>query len=471
MWAAAAGLLVLLPSFSASPFADDYDSQRLLELAVGVLLVVAVTAVPGVRASWLAVWARVPSWAVACIAAAGALGVVSAATAARPVYAFAEVASFAVMGVGIVAVASAGRARAGLALVAAATLGGYAASVLPLHVADLMTGAAEVWPARHLGFGNMRQVNHMQVWLLPLVWALAAASPAGWKRAGLRAIAAATVALMVATSGRGVLVALGLGLTVALLTVRTGQRALLREVAVSAVLGMVAWAVLFAGSATVLDRAEDGLNGRGQLWAGALRMVAEHPWLGVGPMHFVYAPTRSGAHPHNLVLQIASEWGVPAALLAVALALGAGVGWLRHARRAAPADPAWMAGLTAAFAGAAVYSLVDGFLIAPVSQILAVLVLGALLAEALPEARRPLPVRASWRDVALAGVALPALAALLAVAASDGPTLGRRAYDLRASQVSSYGLPRFWSTGQIAGLLPPEQARRWPAPAAVEASH
>ncbi len=461
MWAAAAGLLTLLPNVSASPFAGDYDSQRLLELAACTVLVVAVTASPSVRASWLSVWSRVPAWAAAVASGVGALGVASATVAPRPVYAFSEVAMFAAMAVGVVAVASAGRSRAGLGLVAVVTLGGYAASVLPFHIADLACGAAEVWPRRHLGFGNVRQVNHMQVWLLPLVWALAASST-GWKRTCLRAVGAATVALMVATNGRGILVALPVGLAVAGLTVRAGRRALLREVAVTAVLGVAAWAVLFGGTATVLDRTEVGLNGRGELWFGALRMVAEHPWLGVGPMHFVYAPSLFGAHPHNLALQIAAEWGVPAALLAVALVLGAGAGWLRHARYASAPDALWTAGLTAAFAGALVYSCIDGILIAPVSQIIAVLVLGALLADVLPDAPRRTAQHASWRDLALAGVALPALAVLLAVVASDGPTLARRSYDLRASQVSSYGLPRFWSTGQIAGRLPPEQARRWP---------
>ncbi len=464
VWAAAASLLVLLPNFSASPFADDYDSQRLLELAAATLAVVVLAAVPVARAAWLGVWARVPAWTVVLVAGIGALGVASASLAPRPVYAFAEVASYALMCVGTVGVASLGRiaARSGLALVAVLALGGYAVSVLPFHLIDLAMGAEDVWPARHLGFGNMRQVNHLQVWLLPLVWALAAAAAPGWKQAGLRSVASVTVALMIATNGRGILVALVVGLVVAVLAVRTSRRALLSEVAMSAVFGIGLWAVLFMGGVTALDKSEAGLSGRGELWVVALRMAAEHPWLGVGPMHFVYTPSPNGAHPHDLVLQIASEWGIPAALFAVALVLGVSAGWLRHARLASAGDAAWIAGLTVAFAAALAYSFFDGFLIAPVSQILAVLVLGALLAEALPESRVAPVSRASWRDLALAGVALPALAVLVAVAASDGPTLGRRDYDYRSAQVAKYSLPRFWSTGQIAGVLPPEQAQRWP---------
>ena len=221
--------------------------------------------------------------------------------------------------------------------------------------------------------------------------------------------------------------------------------------------------MLFAG-ATVMDRLDAGTNGRAALWAGALRIVGAHPWLGIGPMHFAYVPTLGGAHPHNVVLQVAAEWGLPAAGLVVALGVGAGAAWLRHARRAA--DAPWAAGLTCALAAAVANGLVDGVVIAPVSQMVAALGVGALLAEALGPARgvppRPVPPPAPWRGLALAAVALPAAAVLLAVAASDGPTLHRRGYDLRGAAVSAYDLPRFWSTGQIAGHLPPARARFWP---------
>lgn len=57
------------------------------------------------------------------------------------------------------------------------------------------------------------------------------------------------------------------------------------------------------------------------VWQNALRMIHEHPWFGVGPFHFVQA---RGALPdwadptlgaHNIYLKMASEWGLPAAIL------------------------------------------------------------------------------------------------------------------------------------------------------------
>lgn len=63
---------------------------------------------------------------------------------------------------------------------------------------------------------------------------------------------------------------------------------------------------------------------RSKLWSSALRMAGDHPWLGVGPFHFVQANTRYmigdpdlplGLGPHSIYLRMLAEWGIPAALL------------------------------------------------------------------------------------------------------------------------------------------------------------
>ena len=53
------------------------------------------------------------------------------------------------------------------------------------------------------------------------------------------------------------------------------------------------------------------------LWQSAWEMIEEHPWLGVGPWHFANKPNPIAAGPHNFPLQIATEWGVPAAILLI----------------------------------------------------------------------------------------------------------------------------------------------------------
>ncbi len=61
-----------------------------------------------------------------------------------------------------------------------------------------------------------------------------------------------------------------------------------------------------------------------KVWGSALQMAADHPWIGVGPFHFLKANTRYmagdpdlrlGLGPHNIYLRMMAEWGIPAALL------------------------------------------------------------------------------------------------------------------------------------------------------------
>lgn len=71
-------------------------------------------------------------------------------------------------------------------------------------------------------------------------------------------------------------------------------------------------------------------QGRLQLYRSALAMAAEHPLLGVGPggfsREFPARQTSLGVYskfPHSLPLELASEWGLPAAALAVLMLAGA----------------------------------------------------------------------------------------------------------------------------------------------------
>src|SRR5690606_14553016 len=64
---------------------------------------------------------------------------------------------------------------------------------------------------------------------------------------------------------------------------------------------------------------EFGLSGRGALWQDALEMLYQNPALGGGPMTFAGLHHRLGSHPHSSVIQLASEWGLVAAILVILL--------------------------------------------------------------------------------------------------------------------------------------------------------
>jgi len=72
-----------------------------------------------------------------------------------------------------------------------------------------------------------------------------------------------------------------------------------------------------------LDRLRSGLSlsGREILWRIALEGIAERPWFGAGPMMFSATNNGVASTTHNVFLQLAYEWGLPFAVIAMVLVL------------------------------------------------------------------------------------------------------------------------------------------------------
>lgn len=123
------------------------------------------------------------------------------------------------------------------------------------------------------------------------------------------------------------------------------------------------------------------LNGRAELWALAWEQIQTHPWLGVGPMHFAAVRNSFGAHPHNAVLQLAAEWGVPAALALILPAVAGTLRLLTRLREPQATTNVLLVCLTASLLAAGAQSMVDGVIVIPYTQTLLVLVIGWTLGE------------------------------------------------------------------------------------------
>jgi putative inorganic carbon (HCO3(-)) transporter len=182
------------------------------------------------------------------------------------------------------------------------------------------------------------------------------------------------------------------------------------------------------------DRLTTSLSGRGPIWWQAWHMLVERPWLGFGPMHFADIANKIAAHPHQAVLQWASEWGVPSALCVAVLA-GRG-GW------------ATLAVLRArALSAERVQSMVDGVIVIPNSQVWLALVVGWLMA--LHVSRTPasaaLPLaRNLWKALGVLAVGL-----LVFIAMRDVPHI-QQAQQQYLDGEGSHLQPRFWAQGVIA---------------------
>lgn len=202
----------------------------------------------------------------------------------------------------------------------AAGFAGYAA-LAPLYVAAIPDRSTFDWVRFGLGVTHVRHAGYYAALGGAAALGLAATQrrTAGW--IGWTLVAAIAVALAAWTGSRGALAAIWIGVAVAavlvpsLRTLRAAGTVIAANViGVCAVLPLTppspAYGLWRMSSAMGAD---DVSNGRLTLWRGALRGLADHPLFGHGEGQFrILVAEGSGLynHPHNLILQIAFQWGL-----------------------------------------------------------------------------------------------------------------------------------------------------------------
>lgn len=454
-----------------------HDGQRLGQLALLGLVMVMMLVVPGLAGRVLATWLDLSSlirWALTC---AFGLGVLSSWLAPQPRWAFLEWGMMLLLMVLALAVA-AGRRELGeklepvLLLLLFATALAYAVKTVVIYVSMLLIGPdyGLGFNVRELytGFSNIRFFGHVQTMLLPFL-----VLPVMWwgttlaRRAMLWSIPALWWMLLIGSGGRGSWVALLVGALVAWwFGGRSGSRWMRWQT--GALLAGAAAYLLFvillpdwlARPSSFMHRVNDivSLRGRDELWAIAIELITHHPWLGIGPMHYAQHLSVLASHPHNAILQIMVEWGIPAALLVTAVWAAGGLAWALHVRRLCSSGVAdrhalVLVALLAAITGAAVQAMVDGIIVMPVSQILLALLCGWALGCYLDAATNRGRVIPSFpASLVFRGVVLLALAAMVWGVL---PEIGRLEARTEAHLLTQPDgpnpklLPRFWVQGWI----------------------
>lgn len=211
---------------------------------------------------------------------------------------------------------------------------------------------------------------------------------------------------------------------------------------------VLAWLVLFSVSGVTGQPAEYrfsgdqvfGLSAREILWQQAWDKIVEFPWLGVGPMHFASLGNRVAAHPHQSLLQIASEWGLPVFFMVtatVAIWVFKVFAEVRFGDTKAGSDLRWA--LLFAVLASMVQSMVDGVLVMPYTQLWLAIVVGWCSARCLPVFKGETTRVPGWVPLALWGAAN---ALLVAVVVTSYPSL------VGAPEYCGGG-PRFWCNGRI----------------------
>jgi len=318
-------------------------------------------------------------------------------------------------------------------------------------------------------FSNIRFFNHTQTSTLPLLLLLCCLTPRTSKLRWLwLAVTTYWWLALYATSARGTLMGMAAGCAVVALVARQRAMPYLRMIGLTAISAVAAYYVFLvavppmfgiegmnAFSDTLNRTAADPTSARTYLWHRALSLIAQHPWLGVGPMHFAHhaGDLHLGAHPHDWLVQIAAEWGLPA-LLCLLIAIGLGLRALVRTGLRVPTGDTDNQTIFAALLMGAVAILVDGLVsgifVMPQSQLGVALYLGCALGwqrHLTAAAPQKVPQRAARLLMTASVVA--AMVAVIAAVWSDVPARWRDDNLTPAQQAANMGMlsPRLWTAG------------------------
>lgn len=347
--AAAAAYALLAPNVDFAPALAWHDGQRLAQLTLLALVTCAVLMPATGHAAW-ETWASLPRWNRFILGVVLILGLISGFVAPLPRWALLEWSSLVLLGVLALAVAAAWRVSFPvreqiLVAVFFVTALAYSVKAVTMYFTMLIVGPEYglAFTAEELftGFTNIRFFGHVQTMLLPFL-----VLPALWwgrtpmRRALFFSIPVVWWMLAIASGTRGSWVALLIGALAAWWFggksgrhwTRWQMGALLGGAA--AYLFFILWIPdLLARPASFMHRVDDiiSLRGRDVLWGLSADLIAQHPWLGIGPMHFARHLSVLAAHPHNAIIQFMVEWGVPAALGITVVWVAGGAG-LQSAR-------------------------------------------------------------------------------------------------------------------------------------------
>jgi len=390
-------LLGISPSLKVIPQAltamSLHDSQRLIELLL-VSLVLLESIAWGTSAGSNPM-GKVTRYAFYALAA---LAVISSYSAASPRHALIETSLFA--GLAYLAAFVARLYRENSAqLIKRLTYvlwGGILLSMIAFYVGyftAIIFKTPVVWPAPITGFNNIRFFNQYQLWTLGLLALPLLTIDVNSKRARycLHLGMIAWWVLLFHSASRGVLLSWIVGILMTLFIYRKLAWPFIRLQLIHITAGFLSYQILFElipflrGFTVVTGTvARETTSDRIELWSQSLRLIQGHPILGIGPMQFAWHSPIS-AHPHNSLLQLATEFGLPAAFLLLTITSYGLYCWLKRfniASLQSQTDQNRHLAIALLFTAVtnAIYSLVDGVIVMPISQVMMFALIGLMIA-------------------------------------------------------------------------------------------
>lgn len=277
-----------------------------------------------------------------------------------------------------------------------------------------------IWPQPFNGFSNIRSFNQYQLWSLGIIALplLAFELKKNVQRCLYIALALWWVLLFYSAS-RGVLLAWFSGMLITAMVYKNIAHPFLKLQLISALTGYCAYYVLFTIMPALLHTnivtgtvIRDTANDRIALWHQAFILIQENPIFGVGPMHYAWHNLTNG-HPHNSILQLGSEWGLPATVIILILAGYSFYSWFKvfnssRLENKPKSDYTLAIVLFFTIITNALYSLVDGVIVSPISQVLMFTFIGLMMGQSRVENPTKTQDTSRLRPI-IAGITLVAL--------------------------------------------------------------
>lgn len=309
-------VMCLLTLAICAPF-SSHDWQRVVQISVALCAVVYGLSSPRAKQC-------VDRPTALGVALVGVMGLASAVLAHQPLWAFIELALL--ISCGTIAVVFSRVRRSGdesldRVLILFVLLLCLIKSVQYLHVVILAFTSGDALVNTDLlfsGFSNKRFYGQFQTFTLPLLaLPLLLSTTSRTARAMVFVLLCVWWLIAISSGTRGTWLGIGVAGSVLAFLGPQGRRWLAWQLAALACGLLLYWLVftVLAGHLGIeiyndaVDRLTTSLSGRGPIWWQAWNMILERPWLGFGPMHFADIANDIAAHPHQAILQWASEWG------------------------------------------------------------------------------------------------------------------------------------------------------------------
>ncbi len=185
-------------------------------------------------------------------------------------------------------------------------------------------------------------------------------------------------------------------------------------------------------------------SGRVAIWLDTLQIAINNPIFGIGPMMTALEGMLTYvAHPHNALLQLAAEWGIPFTVIIV-LFLGYLTWRWKKLIAHKPEERETLAlPITAAISSASAASMVDGLIVMPISLLYMVVITG--LGAALWRTWTPMTKRFQAPRVFI--ITLCIIPAGLTTATAY------QWYLINHEEQTHQSGPRFWENGKITAIL------------------